>query len=615
MCGGKNGVRLLNSALINGFSMLTFQRPLAAGDGFDQAILTNSSQAVIWAIGPVNQAGETSYHQKRTRGNMLLDFGRTPQWNCACNEPADRVFYAQIGPTGGKRGYQAITGRVGWGIAWYINGLLVPEINVVRGQTYTFVVEGGLDPERSAKYHPFYITDDPEGGYEFKSDTEKKVSDRRRKCPRVRRRLSGRSRQGAADSLPGRLCSWKEDPGHPADSHGSFGAYQRTLQLDCEEGQPGILQWTPDADTPDTVYYQCFTHRYLGWKINVVDSCGTGDIDYDADYFYEDSLPQQSVTVEETVVPQSLPQEPTYPSAELTFPSADLTSAEQTYSSQYETPETNQVDLGPSPEAAPERRRGPTNRRGAAPAPARRPMKPQRRRPAPETLQRRRSDGPGRREPPPQLPGVVFGRPLGDPEILSQVPRQAAFQAPPPGHKFNAQDIVLETDFIPVQDSDRNNPPLAFEVDEVEGGDGGPWEDNTVTKKTGAPTEGFAPSNWGAVVFRPDEDPRAAIAAAKNRLRNQPGRRQQQQQQVQRPQRPGGLLSGPGSFLGGLLGFLPGLGGGRRRPQLGRAGNTNPHRLLEVSREKEAGAPRRHHPDQVPAGDSAAGGWDRPRHS
>ena len=26
-------------------------------------------------------------------------------------------------------------------------------------------------------------------------------------------------------------------------------------------GQPGILQWTPDRHTPDTVYYQCYTHR------------------------------------------------------------------------------------------------------------------------------------------------------------------------------------------------------------------------------------------------------------------------------------------------------------------------------------------------------------------
>lgn len=93
-----------------------------------------------------------------------------------CNEPEDGVFYAQMGPTGGKQGYPAITGHVGWGISWYINGLLIPEINVVRGKEYTFVVEGGFDPEVPAKYHPFYITDDPVGGYFHKTDAEKAVS-------------------------------------------------------------------------------------------------------------------------------------------------------------------------------------------------------------------------------------------------------------------------------------------------------------------------------------------------------------------------------------------------------------------------------------------------------
>lgn len=68
-----------------------------------------------------------------------------------------------------------ITGHVGWGISWYINGLLIPEINVVRGKTYTFVVEGGNDPETPAKYHPFYITDDPVGGFEYKTEEEKAV--------------------------------------------------------------------------------------------------------------------------------------------------------------------------------------------------------------------------------------------------------------------------------------------------------------------------------------------------------------------------------------------------------------------------------------------------------
>ena len=135
------------------------------------------------------------------------------------------MFFAQIGPTGGDNGYSAITNHVGWGISWwvgsitvrrqdfkscqkrkgwniwknigkilrYINGLLIPEIYVVRGKTYTFVVEGGDDKVRqpclhfalndlqkfdlqkfAAGYHPFYITDDPEGGYEFKSPQERR---------------------------------------------------------------------------------------------------------------------------------------------------------------------------------------------------------------------------------------------------------------------------------------------------------------------------------------------------------------------------------------------------------------------------------------------------------
>lgn len=80
-----------------------------------------------------------------------------------------------------------------------------------------------------------------------------------------------------APTAKGRLCEWVEDPNHPADSFTSFGAYQRTLKLHCEEGEPALLQWTPDNDTPDVVYYQCYTHRYLGWKIRVVDSCDVSD--------------------------------------------------------------------------------------------------------------------------------------------------------------------------------------------------------------------------------------------------------------------------------------------------------------------------------------------------
>jgi len=309
---GTNNVRLLNSAVINQFTMLTYRQPLKARDRYDSTIYTNQSQPVIWAIGPVNEEGEVSYHKKRLRGNLFFDFGRIPQWNCPiagkpapqtqerprgggrrknkkkknksrpapapkvdkpwfippiqCYEPEDGVFFAQIGPTGGDNGYPAITGHVGWGISWYINGLLIPEIHVVRGKTYTFVVEGGDDKEFAAGYHPFYITDDPEGGYEFKSREE-------RRQVRVYAGVEQTRQGGVVPSATGRLCEWKEDPRQSADRFSSFGAYQRSLSLNCQEGQPGILQWTPDRFTPDTVYYQCFTHRFLGWKIIVRDEC------------------------------------------------------------------------------------------------------------------------------------------------------------------------------------------------------------------------------------------------------------------------------------------------------------------------------------------------------
>lgn len=55
----------------------------------------------------------------------------------------------------------------------------------------------------------------------------------------------------------GRLCNWTPDPKGPeADEYPSFGAYQRALTLVCEEGNPGVVTWIPDKNTPDTVYYQ-----------------------------------------------------------------------------------------------------------------------------------------------------------------------------------------------------------------------------------------------------------------------------------------------------------------------------------------------------------------------
>ena len=37
------------------------------------------------------------------------------------------------------------------------------------------MVEGGDNSEIPAKFHPFYISDDPEGGYQHKSEADRKV--------------------------------------------------------------------------------------------------------------------------------------------------------------------------------------------------------------------------------------------------------------------------------------------------------------------------------------------------------------------------------------------------------------------------------------------------------
>ncbi|XP_066140457.1 protein Skeletor, isoforms B/C isoform X1 [Euwallacea fornicatus] len=377
-----NNVRLLNAAMVNGYSIVTYQRPLKASDQYDLPVYTNQSQAILWAIGPLNQRDEVSFHTSYLKRDSFIDFARPAKWNCPlpegesaghhaaplqstgqeivrqeiaepsisepvqefaepsttaaprregsnrrkngprrpvattesveevqasrrettrtrgtnrvnqrgttqtvppptpvkekreawfippieCYEPEDGVFYAQMGPTGGKRGYPAITGHVGWGISWYINGLLIPEINVVRGKTYNFIVEGGDNPEVSAKYHPFYITDDPIGGYAYKTPEEKKNITI----------FSGVRFDKDGEAIPtgtGRLCHWTHTGDAEADDFDSFGAYQRTLQLKCDVGEPRVITWIPDRNTPNTVYYQCFTHRHLGWKINVHDSC------------------------------------------------------------------------------------------------------------------------------------------------------------------------------------------------------------------------------------------------------------------------------------------------------------------------------------------------------
>lgn len=63
-------------------------------------------------------------------------------------------------------------GHVSNGLAWYINGFLVPELWLRRGLTYQFHIRGGNNPHSAEHYHPLVITDEPIGGYDRLSDAK-----------------------------------------------------------------------------------------------------------------------------------------------------------------------------------------------------------------------------------------------------------------------------------------------------------------------------------------------------------------------------------------------------------------------------------------------------------
>ncbi|XP_041985293.1 protein Skeletor, isoforms B/C isoform X3 [Aricia agestis] len=291
--GGSNDAILVSGLQKDGVTTISYRRPLLATEADrDKEVLTSRPQSVIAAFGPLNSRYEANAHSfmDTTRSDVQIDFGTTNDNTCLglaeldAGGPAPwppRIiahttnFTARIGPAGGRRGYTPITdntidngflsfGHPSWGIAWYINDQLIPEIYVERGETYTFAVEGGDDRTNPAKFHPFYISDSSEGGF-----GQKKPEDQRKQ-----RVFAGVAYDNEGYPYPtavGRYCEWTHKTTDQALQSETFEQYMETLQLECEPGEPSVLNWTVAHETPDLLYYQCYTHNNLGWKIHVVD--------------------------------------------------------------------------------------------------------------------------------------------------------------------------------------------------------------------------------------------------------------------------------------------------------------------------------------------------------
>lgn len=286
--GGLDSFQLLTFQRENGISTITFRRTLISADDGDKEYVLTRPMYMVWAIGRLDSSKEPAFHDLYPKRDVIINFSpseassdcfgfserkpqRLEQWERSqILDRATRSFTATLGPSGGQRGYQGLTKHVSSGLAWYLNGLLIPELWLRRGLTYVFKVRGGNNPHSPEHYHPMVITDDPHGGFDRLSDAKQSEI---RVLAGVEFTRRGRPKPIAA----GPLCISKYPEGYDRrldDTWMSFKKWNRTLVSECDAGDPAYLEITPNSSWPDTVYYNSFTHANMGWKIHIVDSYG-----------------------------------------------------------------------------------------------------------------------------------------------------------------------------------------------------------------------------------------------------------------------------------------------------------------------------------------------------
>ncbi|KFM69991.1 Protein Skeletor, isoforms B/C, partial [Stegodyphus mimosarum] len=284
--GVPNGYQIHTYVRKDGITVITYRRNLLnTEDSGDKVFNQEGDTYLIWAVGKYNSFKEPTYHRLVLRGDLKLNLGRKPGVkNCESftrsrmkatekfwgplriRDPQVTTFTVRVGVPGGMKGYFGMTGRSSPGVAWYVNGLLSPELYLRRNRRYTFVVEGGNDPYNARFYHPFYITDDPHGGYA-------KYSEEERQSKKIYAGVEFDRRGRPHPSAAGRLCSWVHNTSHrySMDDYPTYPKFRNSLMLKCSEGEPSILHFTPNASAPDLLYYQSYTQRDMGWKIFIVD--------------------------------------------------------------------------------------------------------------------------------------------------------------------------------------------------------------------------------------------------------------------------------------------------------------------------------------------------------
>jgi hypothetical protein len=320
-----------------GLTLIKYRRPLNPTDlgstvggqnvPLDKSISTTGTTFIVWALGPISpQTGFPNFHSiDFAKRDFSFAFGRAvvdncmplvilgstpaptstppPGWSRPFVGDLETEITARIGPSGGPRGYSAITGGlVSWGIAWYMGNaetsFLIPEIVMRRGTTYKILVNGGDDPQDNANFHPMYITTSPFGGYADVLPLDRLDEDVLAGIDIIQ----SSPEEGVTEYLAtvkAPICRFETTAATTEDAElGSFEDYYDTLDTSCVSNQElsaaaAVLESTPDENTPDIVYYQCVTHRNLGYKIRIIN----------ADDASVTMTPTNSVTTTPTIAP------------------------------------------------------------------------------------------------------------------------------------------------------------------------------------------------------------------------------------------------------------------------------------------------------------------------
>ncbi|KAJ3230977.1 hypothetical protein HDU78_007973 [Chytriomyces hyalinus] len=188
----------------------------------------NMPVPAVWALGPLSEDSTRPvvlYHgAAHSAQDFKINLGAAPGMStCGAIMSAGSTTVNTNNPryVNNTREFTFTTGPnpnypnpPGWGLSFYVNGVESPTLQVTRGVTYTFIVKAG-------DMHPLYLTSSMLGGKSGLSSSNETV--------------------------------------FTGDAGVAKGSNEKPYQF----------TWTPDAKTPDSLYYQCYTHQKLGWKIQV----------------------------------------------------------------------------------------------------------------------------------------------------------------------------------------------------------------------------------------------------------------------------------------------------------------------------------------------------------